>query len=330
MMINMKKISIIGAGSWGTTLAVLIAENGYDVILWTREKSNVESIIQDRENKQYLPGIKIPNNVHVGSSIEKAASNADLVVNAVPAQFTREVAKQYAKHINCDVVVNVAKGIEIGTYKRMSEVLKEELPDKVSIVSLSGPNHSEEVSRKMPTATVIASDNINCLNDIKKVFHTGYFRVFTHDDIIGVEVCGALKNIAALAIGVCDGLGYGDNAKASIITLGLMEMSAYGRFLGAKRATFYGIAGVGDLVATCTSKHSRNRFVGERIAEGKKMEDIRKEMKGMVAEGVETTKAVCEFSKRNNLYMPLTEQVYGVLYKNKDLKEAISDLLKIE
>ena len=330
MLVNMKKISIIGAGSWGTTLAVLIAENGYDVILWAREKEIAQSINEKRENKKYLPGIEIPNNVHVENSIEKAASNADLVVNAVPAQFTREVAKQYAEHINCDVVVNVAKGIEIGTYKRMSEVLKEELPDRVSIVSLSGPNHSEEVSRKMPTATVIASDNINCLSDIKKIFHTDYFRVFTHDDIIGVEVCGALKNITALATGVCDGLGYGDNAKASIITLGLMEMNTYGRFLGAKRATFYGLAGVGDLVATCTSKHSRNRFAGERIAEGKKMEDIRKEMKGMIAEGMSTTKAVYEYSKKNNLYMPLTEQVYEVLYKNKDLKEAISDLLKIE
>jgi len=325
----MKNISIIGAGSWGTTLAVLIAENGYDVALWVREKENKQSIVRERENKQYLPGIKIPSNVFIESSIEKVISKADLVINAVPAQFTREVAKRYSKHINCGIVVNVAKGIEIGTYKRMSEVLKEEL-GKVLIVTLSGPNHAEEVSRKMPTATVIASENVNCLKNVKKIFHTDYFRVFTHDDITGVEVCGALKNIAAIATGVCDGLGYGDNAKASIITLGLMEMSTYGRFLGAKRATFYGLAGVGDLVATCTSKHSRNRFVGEKIAEGKKFEDIKKEMKGSIAEGVQTTKAVYEFSKKNNLYMPLTEQAYGVLYKNKDLKQAITDLLKIE
>lgn len=326
----MKKISIIGAGSWGTTLAVLVAENGYDVTLWVREKENMQSIVRERENKQYLPGIKIPDNVYVENSIEKVTSNTDLVVNAIPVQFTREVVKQYSKHINCDVVVNVAKGIEVKTYKRTSEILREELPDNVSIVTLSGPNHAEEVSRKMPTATVIASENVNCLNEIKKVFHTDYFRVFPHDDITGVEVCGALKNIAAIAAGVCDGLGYGDNARASIITLGLMEMSAYGKFLGAKRATFYGLAGVGDLVATCTSKHSRNRFVGEKIAEGKKLDDIRNEMKGMIAEGIQTTKAVYEFSKKNNLYMPLTEQAYGVLYKNKDLKQAINDLLKIE
>ncbi|MBU90321.1 glycerol-3-phosphate dehydrogenase [Candidatus Woesearchaeota archaeon] len=326
---NMKKISIIGAGSWGTTLAILAAGNGNDVTLWVREKEIMQTINEKRENKDYLPGVKIPNKVHAENSIEKAISNADAVVNAIPAQFTREIAKKYSKYVNCDVVVNVAKGIEIGTYKRMSEVLKEELGD-ISIVTLSGPNHSEEVSRKMPTATVIASEDVNCLKNIKKIFHTNYFRVFTHDDIIGIEICGALKNITAIATGVCDGLGYGDNAKASIITIGLMEMSTYGRFLGAKRATFYGLAGVGDLVATCTSKHSRNRLVGEKIAGGKKIDDIRKEMKGMIAEGMQTTKAVYEFSKKNNLYMPLTEQAYHVIYENKDLKEAISDLLKIE
>lgn len=325
-----KKISIIGAGSWGTTLAALIAENGYDVTLWSREKANADYINKHRENKQYLPGIKIPKNVFAENSIKKAVSNADILISAVPAQFTRAVAKQYSSYIRCDVVVNVAKGIENETYKRMSEALKEELPENISVATLSGPNHAEEVSRKMPTATVIASENTGCLDEIKKIFHTDYFRVFTHDDIIGVEVCGALKNIAAIATGVCDGLGYGDNARASIITLGLMEMSTYGRFVGAKRATFYGLAGVGDLVATCTSKHSRNRFVGEKIAEGKKFNEIQKEMHGMVAEGVYTTKAVYEFCKKNKVHMPLTEQAYYVLYKNKDLREAISGILKIE
>ena len=326
----MKKITIIGAGSWGTTLSVLVAQNGYDVTLWVREKSNADSILKNRENKQYLPGIKIPENVVVDNSLDKSVENADLIIHAVPAQFTREMAKKYSKHINCDIVVNTSKGIENGTFKRMSEVLREELPDKISIVSLSGPNHAEEVSRKMPTATVISSENVDCLNDIKKIFHTNYFRVFLHDDIIGVEICGALKNIAAIATGVCDGLGYGDNARASIITLGLMEMNTYGKFLGAKRSTFYGLAGVGDLVATCTSKHSRNRLVGEKISEGKNVQQIVKEMNGMIAEGIQTTKAVYDFSKKNNLHMPLTEQTYGVLYGGKNLKEAISDLLKIE
>lgn len=325
----MGKIAIIGAGSWGTTLAVLAAENGYHANLWVREKENVQSIAKERENKQYLPGIKIPKNVVAKNSIEETVSGVDLIINAVPAQFTRQIAKKYSEFIDCDVVLNTAKGIELGTYKRMSEVLKEELGN-VSVATLSGPNHAKEVSRKMPTATVIASENAKCLNGIKKVFHTNYFRVFTHDDIIGVEVCGALKNIAAIATGVCDGLGYGDNAKASIITLGLMEMSVYGRFLGAKRATFYGLAGVGDLVATCTSKHSRNRFAGEKIAQGKNISGIKETMGGMIAEGIETTKAVYEFSKKNSLYMPLTAQIYHVIYENKDLKEAINDILKIE
>ena len=225
----MKKISIIGAGSWGTTLAVLIAENGYKVTLWSKEKSNVESIIKHRENKHYLPGIKIPGSVSIKNSIEEVAADADIIINAVPSQFTRDMAKRYSKNVNCDIIVNTAKGIEIGTYRRMSEVLREEIPN-VSIASLFRPqNHAEEVSMKMPTATVIASQDVNALKDIKKIFHTDYFRVFTHDDIIGVEVCGALKNIAALATGACGGLGYGDNSRASIITLGLMEMSTYGQ-----------------------------------------------------------------------------------------------------
>jgi len=329
-MKDIKRISIFGAGSWGTTLALLLAENGYDVILWVREKSKAELIVRDRENKQYLPGIKMPKNVDIKSSIEEATTKADLIINSVPAQFTREVAKKYSKYINCDIVVNTAKGIELKTYKRMSEVLKEEIPDNVSIVTLSGPNHAEEVSRKMPTATVIASENIEQLNHVKKIFQTDYFRVFPHDDIIGVEVCGALKNIAAISTGVCDGLGYGDNARASIITLGLMEMSIFGKFLGAKRSTFYGLAGVGDLVATCTSKLSRNRLVGEYIAEGKSIQDIKKSMHGMIAEGVQTTDAVFESSKKNKLHMPLTKELYEVLHKGKNLKESISDLLKIE
>ncbi|HJN56339.1 MAG: NAD(P)H-dependent glycerol-3-phosphate dehydrogenase [Candidatus Woesearchaeota archaeon] len=326
----MKNIGILGAGSWGTTLAILATENGYNAMLWTREKEIIGSINDKNENKQYLPGIKIHGNVKANNSVEEVASNADLIVNAIPVQFTRSMAKKYSKHIGCNHVVNVAKGIELGTYKRMSEVLKEELPKNISVATLSGPNHAEEVSRKMPTATVIASEDAKSLSEIKKIFHTDYFRVFLHDDMLGVEVCGALKNIAAIATGVCDGLGYGDNARASIITLGLMEMSTYGRFLGAKRSTFYGLAGVGDLVATCTSKHSRNRLVGEKIAKGTIIESLKKEMKGMVAEGIQTTKAVYEFSKKNKLQMPLTKQAYEVMFENKDLKKAISDLLKIE
>jgi glycerol-3-phosphate dehydrogenase (NAD(P)+) len=326
----MSKIAVVGAGSWGTTLAILIAENGNEVRLWSREIENVESITKSRENKQYLPGAIIPKNVSVSDSLKKTVEGADMVINSVPAQFTRGVAKKYSEYLTCDNVINVSKGIEMDTHKRMSEVIKEELGDDIKIATLSGPNHAEEVVKKLPTATVIASNSKELLIKAKDIFHSKYFRVFTHDDIVGVEVCGALKNIAAIATGVCDCLGYGDNSRASIITMGLMEMSNYGRISGANRATFYGLAGVGDLVATCTSSHSRNRLVGEKIAKIKKISKIEEELHGMIAEGVYTTKAAYQFSKKNNIYMPLTEEVYNVLYNEKELKTAISDLMGIE
>lgn len=326
MMVN--KIAIIGAGSWGTTLAVMLSEKNYNVNLWVKEPELVDEINNKRENTQYLKNIKIPETVKANNSLKEVIDGTDLIVNAVPSQFTREIAKKYAGFVKENsIIVSVAKGLELDTYKTMSQVLGEELKN-VEIVSLSGPNHAEEVSRKIPTATVIASDNIEILGKVKEIFQTGYFKVYPHDDIKGIEICGAVKNITAIATGVCDGLGYGDNSRASIITLGLMEMNNFGRHFGAKRKTFYGLAGVGDLVATCTSKHSRNRFVGEKLAEGKSLEEIKKEMHGMIAEGVRTTKAVYEFSVKNNIYMPLTKQVYHVLYEKKELKKAIADFIR--
>ena len=324
----MEKIAVIGSGSFGTTLAVLLGEKGYNVDLWCKRSELAEKINSLRENAQYLKGIKIPKNVICKSSIHSVVENADVIVSAVPSQFTRETAKTYARYINKNsIVVNVAKGIELHTYKTMSGVLRDELGKGIDIATLSGPNHAEELSKKMPAAAVIASENINCLEKIKKIFQTGYFKIFPLRDIIGVEVCGSIKNIAAIATGICDGLGYGDNAKGSVVTLGLMEMSIFGNQLGAKRATFYGIAGVGDLVASCTSKHSRNRFVGENIAKGKNIEEIEKEMHGMVAEGIKTTEAVYEFAKKHKLSMPLTQQAYCVLYEKKNIKAAIKDLM---
>ena len=323
----MEKIAVIGAGSFGTTLAVLLGEKSYNVNLWVRRRELLEKINSSRENTQYLKGIIIPKNVICKNKILDTVQNADVIINAVPSQFTREVSKSYAKNIHKDsIIVNVAKGIELHTCKTMSQVLEDELGD-IDIVTLSGPNHAEEISRRMPTATVIASKNIDCLPKVKKLFQTDYFKVFPHDDIIGIEICGSIKNIGAIATGVCDGLGYGDNARASIITLGLMEMSIFGKQFGAKRATFYGLAGVGDLVASCTSKYSRNRFVGEKLAKNKKIAEIQEEMHGMIAEGIKTTKAVYEFAEKNNLNMPLTKQAYEVLYKNKNIKNAIKDLL---
>jgi len=327
---KMEKISVIGAGGWGTTLANLLALKGYKVRLWAFETEVVDNINTKRENSQFLPGVRLSENIFGTNVLKEAVSGMDFIITAVPSAFLRDMAKKMAGYIDSrTVIVSVTKGLEEekGKFKRMSEVLEEEL--KVKVVALSGPNHAEEVSKKLPAATVIASNSVGILEKIKGVLQTPNFKVYPHDDIIGIEICGAVKNITAIAVGVCDALGLGDNVKASIITLGLTEMSRIGKFFGAKRATFYGLAGVGDLVATCTSKHSRNRFVGERIAEGKNFEDIKKEMHGMVAEGIRTAKSVYDLAKKENIDLPLTTQVYKVLYEKKDLKKAISDLITL-
>jgi len=321
-------ISVIGAGGWGTTLANLMAEKGYKVRLWAFEKEVVENIKNKKENSGFLPGVILSDNIEATNDLKETVENTGVIVTAIPCSFLRDIAKDIAGYIGKDtIVVSVSKGLEEGTFKRMSQVLEEELNAKV--VALSGPNHAEEVARKVPTATVIASKHLEVLGKIKEIFETDYFKIYPHDDTAGIEICGAIKNITAIAVGVCDGLNLGDNTKASIITLGLTEMSKVGRVFGAKRATFYGLAGVGDLVATCTSKHSRNRFVGERIAEGKSFEEIKEEMHGMVAEGIKTAKAVHDFALKNNIDLPLTTQVYKVLYEKKELKRAIKDLVTL-
>jgi glycerol-3-phosphate dehydrogenase (NAD(P)+) len=325
------KISVIGAGSWGTTLAVLLAENNNDspVFLWVREPEILESIKAHSENKLFLEGIKFPPNIHATDNLKDAVSDAEIVVIAIPSQFMREKAKEIKNFISQDAtVINVSKGLELHTFKRMSEILREELPPSVKIAVLSGPNHAEEVSRKIPTATVVASKDAD-LKKLKKIFETDYFKVYPHDDVIGVEICGAVKNITAIATGTIHALGLGDNATGSIITLGLREMVKLGRHFGAKQKTFYGLAGVGDLVATCTSKHSRNRRAGELIARGMDFEAINREMHGMIAEGIMTCKAVYECAEKNNLNLPLTAQTYKVLFEKKQLKDAISDLKKL-
>jgi len=321
-------ITVIGAGGWGTTLANLLADKGYNVGLWVREKELLDIIKEEKENKWFLPGIKLNANLVASDSFD-IVNGSDFVVFAVPSQFMRKTAEIFSDKIRKEnIVISVSKGIEHDSYKRMSEVLGDKLSVK-SIVALSGPNHCEEVSKRIPTATVVASKDQAALNSLKQMFETNYFKVYTHDDLVGVEICGSIKNITAIATGVCDGLGLGDNAKASIITLGLTEMNRFGRHFGAERKTIYGLAGVGDLVATCTSKLSRNRFVGQKIAEGKSFDDIKKEMQGKVAEGVETAKSVYEFSLKNNVDMPLTTQVYKVLFEKKELKSAVNDLIRL-
>jgi len=321
------KIAVIGAGGWGTTLANLLAENN-EVNLWVREPELLEIIEKEKENKWFLPGIKLSDKLSF-SNDQSIVKDAEVVIFGVPSQFMRSTAKQFRNDINKEsIIVSIAKGIELESYKRMSQVLEEELKNN-KIIALSGPSHAEEVSKKMPTAIAIASENKEILGKVKESFSTPYFKVYPHDDIIGLEVCGAIKNITAIAAGVVDGLNLGDNAKGAIITYGLTEMNEFGRFFGAKQKTIYGLAGVGDLIATCTSKHSRNRFVGEKIAQGKSFEEIKNEMHGMVAEGITTAKAVHEFAQKNNIKTPLASQVYKVLFEEKNIKKAIEELVSI-
>lgn len=325
----MKKISVIGAGSWGTTLAILLGEKGFDVKLWCRREQLANEIESKRENIQYLPGIKIPSNVIADNSLLNVINDTELMIAALPSEFMRETINKIRPHFKNQIVVSMTKGIEHSTSKRMSQVVEDELGKKAKIAVLSGPNHAEEVSAKMPTASVVACKDKNTSKEVAECLATPYFKIYQINDVVGVEICGALKNISAIATGVCDGLGFGDNARASIITLGLMEMNNFGRHFGAKRGTVYGLAGVGDLIATCTSKHSRNRFVGEQLAKNKSMQEIKKEMHGMIAEGIPTTKAVYEYSKKHNIEMSLTHQAYEVLFKNKNIKQAINDLLSL-
>ncbi len=322
------KISIIGAGSWGTTLAILLGEKGFDVKLWCRREELAREMESKRENIQYLPGIKVPNNLIVDDSLKNILENTEVIFNAVPSEFVRSILKKIKPYYNNQIIVSATKGIEHSTSKRMSQVIEDELATS-KIAVLSGPNHAEEVSRKMPTASVVASKDKKAVKLAAECLATPYFKVYELNDVVGVETCGALKNITAMATGVCDGLGIGDNAKASIITLGLMEMNNFGRHFGAKRGTVYGIAGVGDLIATCISKHSRNRFIGEQFAKNKSMKEIRKEMHGMIAEGIPTTKAVYEYSSKHNIEMPLTKQAYEVIFKGKNIKQAMKDLLEL-
>lgn len=324
----MKKISVIGAGSWGTTLAVLLGENGFGVMLWARREELANEIESIRENKQYLPGIKIPKNVIAEHSLKNALNGSEMIIAAVPSEFFRKTIKEIKPYFNNQIIVSVTKGIEHNC-KRMSQIIEDELGKKTKIAVLSGPNHAEEVSTKMPTASVVASKDKAAGKTVAEALATPYFKLYQLNDVAGVEICGALKNISAIATGVCDGLGFGDNARASIITLGLMEMNNFGRHFGAKRGTVYGLAGVGDLIATCTSRHSRNRFVGEQLAKNKTMEEIQKEMHGMIAEGIPTAKAVYEYSKKHKIEMPLTHQAYEVLFENKNIKNAIKDLLSL-
>lgn len=322
------KIAVIGAGGWGTALAATLGQQHREVILWGREDDLVAEISTTRQNTRYLPGVTLPDSVAVTSDLVKAATDAERVIIVTPSHGVRETAKRLSGVIREDaIVVTAAKGLEVDSLKRLSEVIIEEIPflgDKV--VALSGPNHAEEVGLKQPSATVAASKSRDCAEAIQDLFMLPYFRVYTNPDIIGVELGGALKNIVALGAGIADGLGFGDNAKAALMTRGLAEIARLGIAMQAKPLTFAGLSGVGDLIVTCTSRHSRNRRAGLLLAEGKSMQQV-VDATNMVVEGIRSTLAAYELSQRYGVEMPITEQIYRVLYQGTNPRDAVVELM---
>ena len=324
------RTAVLGAGSWGTTLAILLSEKGYDVRLWEYFVDRAEVIRRDHENRRFLPGIPVPRSIRITSDMDEALEGATRIVFVTPSHTMRAVARIAGSSRAFDkraIAINAAKGLEEGTLCRMSEVLCQELPTaKRRIVGLLGPSHAEEVSRRMPTSVVVAGTDPEILREIQGLFMTETFRVYTNTDLVGVELGVSLKNTIAIAAGICDGLGFGDNTKAALITRGLAEMKRLTCRMGGKEETLSGLAGVGDLIVTCMSRHSRNRHVGEEIGRGKKLPRILSEMV-MVAEGVKTTKAAVKLAARVGVELPIAEQVHRVLFRDKDPRRAIKDLM---
>ena len=327
----MEKIVVLGAGSWGTALSILLAKKGYKVVVWEYSKDRAIELEEKRENDIFLPGVKFPENLEITSSLDNILVDTRFLLFSVPAQVLRTVASQISSQLREDItIINSAKGIELKTGLRLSEVIKDEILGKFhkNIIALSGPTHAEEVTIQLPSAIVAAGD-LDRGKEVQQLFSTEYFRVYTSQDIIGVELGGAIKNCIAITNGISDGLGYGDNSRAALITRGLAEMSRFGLYFGANPLTFTGLAGMGDLIVTCTSRHSRNRGVGERIGKGEKIEEILSSMK-MVAEGVPTLKAVKELAEKHQINMPIIDATYSIIYENKSIVEALSSLMTRE
>ncbi len=323
------RISVIGSGSWGTAIAILAANNGHSVTLWSWQKEESERLSRDRENKEFLPNVPFPDNISCTYDMENAVADSEIIVCASPSVATRNIAKSLAPHVKeGQILLNISKGLEAGTLLRLSEVYKEEIP-QAEVAAMSGPSHAEEVSRGLPTTNVVATANQEVAKKIQDAFMNNVFRIYTGDDIIGLEIGGALKNVIALCAGVSDGLGFGDNTKAALMTRGLAEITRLGIAMGAKRETFSGLSGVGDLIVTCTSMHSRNRRAGILLGQGKTLSETLDEVH-MVVEGVNTATAAYELSKKYNVSMPITEAARKVLYENKPAREVVVELMQRE
>lgn len=321
-----KNIAVIGAGSWGTAIAILLSSKGYNVRLWDVDPKRAEKLIAERENKQYLPNIKFPNTLHPIIEIEEVLAGAELAIFAAPAQQFRVALDNALPHIEKDTkIVNLAKGLEQHTLLRMSEIAYQKVPQENYAV-LSGPSHAEEVGLQKPTTVVVASKSKETAEYVQDVFFAENFRVYTSQDVIGVELGGALKNIIALGAGISDGMDFGDNAKAALMTRGIAEISRLGVAMGADVHTFSGLSGVGDLIVTCTSMHSRNRRCGIAIGEGKGVKEAVDSV-GMVVEGMYTAEAAYELAKKYDVEMPIVEGIYEIISKNVSPKEIVKQLM---
>lgn len=321
----MAKVFVAGSGSWGTAISVSLARGGHRVYLWSRRAEFCEQLRESCENKRYLPGVKLPEGIIYTSELCDAA-DAEVIVIATPSHTVREMCralKPYSR--GGQIAVSISKGFDEATGKRLSEVIAEEMRGaRVSV--MSGPSHAEEVAIAMPTTNVVASDDSEAALRVQEIFNSQSFRIYTSDDVVGVELGGALKNVIALCAGICDGLGYGDNAKAALITRGIAEITRLGVAMGAKPLTFSGLSGIGDLVGTCTSSHSRNRKAGYLIGQGLTKEEAEVEI-GMVVEGIRSAKAVHALSQKYAVDMPISKEAYRVLYEGADVKECLPRLM---
>ncbi|MGG5253783.1 NAD(P)H-dependent glycerol-3-phosphate dehydrogenase [Neobacillus sp. SM06] len=324
-----ENMTVLGAGSWGTALAMVLADNGHQVRLWSHNEKQAEEINLHHTNKKYLPGISLPESIRGFASLNEALAEIETIIIAVPTKAIRDVAAKIRSVQKKPLtIVHVSKGIEPNTLLRISEMIKQEVPKEMvkDVVVLSGPSHAEEVSLRHPTTVTVSSENMAAAERVQDLFINQNFRVYTNPDIIGVEIGGALKNIIALAAGITDGLGYGDNAKAALMTRGLAEIARLGTKMGANPLTFSGLTGIGDLIVTCTSIHSRNWRAGHLLGKGRTLDEVLENM-GMVVEGVRTTKAAYQLAEKYEVSMPITTALYHVLFDHVKPKEAVDALM---
>lgn len=321
-----ERVTILGDGGWGTALAIVLSDHGADVRLWGHDANYCAEMQRTRRNPKFLPGVDLPESVAVTGDLKTALGQADVVFSVIPTPFLRTILERVKPHYRAGTpIVSATKGISTDSLKRPTEILAEVLGD-VPIVVVSGPSHAEEVARRMPTTVVAASSDLGLARRIQDLLATERFRVYTHGDIVGVELGGALKNVISIAAGIVDGLGFGDNTKAALLTRGIVEMSRLGEALGGQRVTFFGLSGIGDLITSTVSPHGRNRMVGYRIGRGERLEDILAGML-MVAEGVKTSIAVKKLAMKQKAEMPICNEVYNVLFEGKDPGKAVRDLM---